>query len=151
VNIINSGNNKHIIKTDGIREYQHHSNYKANQIPSSLSKVGRIRGAKTFNLHNQSLALESLKDQLGFLMTIILGSDSLFHKTKTLTSFPAPRKGRCNATLLRGCYKGEKPSCHACSASRERRWHVVPLKWHHFVCFFITVNETMLFCTKCVV
>ena len=28
--IISSGNNKHIIKTDGIREHQQHSNYKAN-------------------------------------------------------------------------------------------------------------------------
>jgi hypothetical protein len=41
-------------------------------------------GVKTFPLHNQSLALESLKDQLCFLVTIILGGDSLIHKTKTV-------------------------------------------------------------------
>jgi hypothetical protein len=48
-------------KTDGIRKHQHHSNYKANQTPSSLSW-----GANTFPLRNQSLALESLKDQFRF-------------------------------------------------------------------------------------
>ena len=40
------------------------------------------RGANTFPLRNQSLALESLKDQLGFLVTIILGGDSFIHKNK---------------------------------------------------------------------
>ena len=40
------------------------------------------RGANTFPLRNQSLALESLKDQLGFLVTIILGDDSFIHKNK---------------------------------------------------------------------
>jgi len=39
--------------------------------------LGRTRGANTFPLRNQSLALEFLKDQLGFLVTIILGGDSL--------------------------------------------------------------------------
>ena len=33
---------------------------------SSLSQVGRIRGAKTFPLRNQSLTRESLKDQFRF-------------------------------------------------------------------------------------
>jgi hypothetical protein len=42
---------------------------KANQTPSSLPQVGRTRGANTFPLRNQSLVLESLKDQLGFLVT----------------------------------------------------------------------------------
>ena len=61
---------------------QHHSNYKANQTPSSLPQVGHTRGANTFPLRNQSLALESLKDQLGFLVTIILDGDSFIHKNK---------------------------------------------------------------------
>jgi len=39
-------------------------------------------GANTFPLRNQFFALESVKDQLGFLMTIILGGDFLIHKTK---------------------------------------------------------------------
>jgi len=39
-------------------------------------------GVNTFPLRNQSLALESLKDQLGFLVTIILGGDSLIHNKK---------------------------------------------------------------------
>jgi hypothetical protein len=67
-------------KTDGIRKHQHHINYKANQTPSSLPYVGLTRGANTFPLRNQSLALEFMKDQLGFLMTKILGCDSFIHK-----------------------------------------------------------------------
>jgi hypothetical protein len=43
-------------------------------------KVGRTRSAKTFHLHNQSLALESLKDQLGFLVIKILCDDSFIPK-----------------------------------------------------------------------
>jgi hypothetical protein len=39
-------------------------------------------GANTFPLRNQFLALESVKDQLGFVVTIILGGDFLIHKTK---------------------------------------------------------------------
>jgi len=39
-------------------------------------------GANTFPLRNQSFALESLKDQLGFLVTIILGGDSHFTQNK---------------------------------------------------------------------
>ena len=70
------------MEIDGIRKHQHHSNYKANQTPSSLPLVGRTRGVNTFPLRNQSLALESLKDQLGFLVTIILGGDSFIHKNK---------------------------------------------------------------------
>jgi hypothetical protein len=64
--------------------------------------VGRTRGAKTFPLRNQSLALESLKDQLGFLVTIILGGDSFFHQTKTPTSIPATRKDCRDVELSRG-------------------------------------------------
>jgi hypothetical protein len=45
-------------------------------------------GAKTFPLRNQSIALESLKDQLGFLVTLILGGDSLFHNRNTPTINP---------------------------------------------------------------
>ena len=33
---------------------------------------------------------------------IILGGDSLFHKTKTPTSIPATKKGRRDVELLRG-------------------------------------------------
>jgi hypothetical protein len=35
-------------------------------------------------------------------VTIILGGDSLFHKTKTPTSIPATRKGRRDVELSRG-------------------------------------------------
>ena len=35
-------------------------------------------------------------------MTIILGGDSLFHKTKTLTSIPATGKGRRDVEFFRG-------------------------------------------------
>ena len=59
-----------------------------HQTPSNLPQVGHTKGAKTFPLRNQYLALEYLKDQLGFLVTIILGGDSPFHKTKTPTSIP---------------------------------------------------------------
>ena len=44
--------------------------------------MGRTRSANIFPLYNQSPVLESLKDQLGFLVTIILGGDSLIHKNK---------------------------------------------------------------------
>jgi len=37
-------------------------------------------GADTFPLRNQFLALESLKHQLGFVVTIILDDDSLYNK-----------------------------------------------------------------------
>jgi len=47
-----------------------------------------------------TLALESLKDQLGFLVTIILDDDSLIHKTKTPKSIPAPGEGRRNVALI---------------------------------------------------
>jgi hypothetical protein len=66
-------------------------------------------GANTFPLYNQSLALESLnqslaleslKDQLGFLVTIILGGDSLFSQNKkTRNQCPAPGEGRRDAAL----------------------------------------------------
>ena len=49
---------------------------RANQTPSSLPQLGHTRGANTFPLRNQSLALESLKDQFGFLVTKILDGDS---------------------------------------------------------------------------
>jgi len=35
-------------------------------------------------------------------VTIILGGDSLFHKTKTPTSIPATREGRLDVELSRG-------------------------------------------------
>jgi len=61
--------------------------------------------ANTFPLRNQSLALESLKDQLGFLVTIILGGDSFTNKTKT----PKPIEDRRDAALRsRGCDKIHK-------------------------------------------
>ena len=66
----------------GLEKNQHHNNYKANQTPSSLPQVEHTKGANTFPLRNQSLALESLKDQLGFLVTIILGGESFIHKNK---------------------------------------------------------------------
>ena len=63
--------------------------------------VGRTSGANTFPLRNQSLALESLKDQLGFLVTIILGGDSLIHKQKK-----RPRnQSRVRRAPPRGCDK----------------------------------------------
>ena len=59
-------------------------------------------GANTFPLRNQSLALESLKDQLGFLVTIILGGDSLLHKKQRPRNQPmvaaTPRSAREGAT-----------------------------------------------------
>jgi hypothetical protein len=72
--------------------------------------VGCTRGAKTFPLHNQFLALKSLKDQLGFLVTIILGGDSFIYKTKTPKSIPAPGKGRHDIALSRGCDNNYKKS-----------------------------------------
>jgi hypothetical protein len=54
-------------------------------------------GANTFPLRNQSLALESLKDQLGFLVTIILGGDSFIHETKK----PKSIEDRRDAALCR--------------------------------------------------
>ena len=64
----------------GLENTKHHSNYGANKTPSNLTQVGRTRGANTFPLRNQSIALESLKDQLGFLVIKIPGGDSLLHK-----------------------------------------------------------------------
>jgi len=76
--------------------------------PSSLPKVGRTRGANTFPLRNQSLALESLKDQLGFLVTIILGGDSLYPQSKQKT--PKPIEDRRDAALRpRGCDRMATP------------------------------------------
>jgi hypothetical protein len=50
-------------------------------------------GVNTFPLRNQSLTLQSLKDQLGFLVTIIPGGDSLIHKTKKPKSIEGRREG----------------------------------------------------------
>ena len=73
---------------------------KANQTPSSLSQVGRTRGANTFPLRNQSLALESLKDQLGFLVTKYQVATPLFTKTKK----PEINRGSPRRRApLRGC------------------------------------------------
>jgi hypothetical protein len=60
-------------------------------------------GAKTFHLCNQSLALEYLKDQLGFLVTIILGGNSLIHKNKKpRNQFPAPEKVAATSSPRKG-------------------------------------------------
>jgi hypothetical protein len=61
-------------------------------------------GANTFHLRNQSLALESLKDQLGFLVTIILGGDSFIHKKNRPRNqsriATTPRSAREGATII---------------------------------------------------
>jgi hypothetical protein len=87
-----------------IREHQHHS--KANQTPSSLRYVERTRGANTFPLCNQSLALESLKDQLGFLITIILSGNSLIKQNKNFDmESPLPERVVATPRPARGCDK----------------------------------------------
>ena len=88
------------LSIDEPRKYQHYSNYKANQTPSSLPQVGRTRGANTFPLRNQSLALESLKDQLRFLETKILGGDSKEPNQQNRTKRKSPVECRKNKLIL---------------------------------------------------
>ncbi|KAJ6859750.1 hypothetical protein NC651_036139 [Populus alba x Populus x berolinensis] len=92
---------------------------------SFATRDRRTRGAKTLLLCNQSFALESLKDQLSFLMIIILGGDSLFHKTKTPTSIPATRKGHHTVELSKGYKKNLHDWLHPVKCKVEKLdWHV---------------------------
>ena len=95
---------------DEPRKYQHRSNYRANQTPSNLPQVGRIRGADTFPLRNQSLALESLKDQLRFLVTKILGGDSKEPNQQNRTKRKSPVECRkTNFHFFLGCDRMATP------------------------------------------
>ncbi|KAJ6859753.1 hypothetical protein NC651_036142 [Populus alba x Populus x berolinensis] len=58
-------------------------------------------------------------------MTIILGGDSLFHKTKTPTSIPATRKGHHTVELSKGYKKNLHDWLHPVKCKAEKLdWHV---------------------------
>jgi hypothetical protein len=62
------------------------------------------------NWFNQFLALESLKDQLEFLVTILLGDDFLIHKTKIPKLIPTFEKNHRDIELSWGCDKSHEIS-----------------------------------------